>query len=285
MQQKTKYITNKQLLAEIHRSKNTFCHFAEPRFSAYDVIVSDVKEITPAFAETVLAKKANQRRRDTTEIPKTSIDQLVFRVMTFEHVPLCSDKKRKSRSADGEGHLRTNFPPFKHYVLRDGETVEVGRSHWKGDLASGKFCLEHGKINDRLAYYFMLLVERYSRRGNWRGYTYNDEMRSCALMQLSQVGLQFNEAKSDNPFAWYTTAIKNSFTRVFNVERKAQNIRDELLIMAGAAPSHTRQIEHELGQKFATQAPPAAKTPGKRGRKAKVTVTVEIEPAYPDPED
>lgn len=277
MQQKTKYITNKQLLAEIHRSKNTFCHFVEPRYSAYDAIVLDVKDVTPAFAETVLAKKATQRRRDANEIVKTSIDELVFRVMTFEHVPLCSDKKRRSRSADGEGHLRTNFPPFKHYVLRDGKPVEVGRSHWIGSLSNGHFSLDHGKINDRLAYYFMLLVERYSRRGNWRGYTYNDEMRSCALLQLSQIGLQFNEAKGDNPFAFYTTTIKNSFTRVFNVERKVQNIRDDMLVMAGAAPSYTRQIEHELGQKFADQGQAAAKAPAKRGRKAKITIEVTVE--------
>ena len=35
------------------------------------------------------------------------------------------------------------------------------------------------------------------------------------------IGLQFNEAKSDNPFAYYTTAaVNNSFTRVLNIEKK-----------------------------------------------------------------
>jgi hypothetical protein len=273
MQTKPKYITNKQLLAEIHRSKLSFCHFVEPRHSTFDAIVLDIEEITPEFAESVLAKKASQRRRDVNEVVKTSVDELVFRVMTYEHVPLCSDKKKRSRSVDGEGHLRTNFPPFKHFVLVGKNPVEVGRSHWKGDFDTGEFCLEHGKINNRLAYYFMLLVERYSRRANWRGYTYNDEMRSCALLQLSQIGLQFNEAKGDNPFAFYTTTIKNSFTRVFNVEKKVQNIRDDMLVMAGAAPSYTRQIEHELGAKFADQGN-AVKAPAKRGRKAKTTITV-----------
>jgi hypothetical protein len=284
MQQKTNYITNKQLLAEIHRSKTSYCYFVEPGYSNYDAIVTDVKDITETFANSVLAAKANQRRRDANEIRKTSVDQLVFRVMTFEHIPLCSDKKRRSRAASGEGRLRTNFPPFKHYVLRESEVVEVGRSHWKGDLETGEFSLDHGKINNRLAYYFMLLVERYSRRANWRGYTYIDEMRGSALAQLSQVGLTFDESKGDNPFAYYTQVMKSSFTRVFNVEKKVQNIRDDMLVMAGAAPSYTRQIEHELSQKFATQAPPPTKAvPTKRGRKAKVTV--EIEPAYPDSED
>ena len=90
----------------------------------------------------------------------------------------------------------------------------------------------------------MKLVERYSQRGNWRGYTYVDEMRGTALVQLAQIGLQFNEAKSDNPFAYYTATITNSFTRVLNMEKKNQNLRDDLLEQAGAMPSLTRQMKH-----------------------------------------
>ena len=92
---------------------------------------------------------------------------------------------------------------------------------------------------------FLKLVERYSQRANWRGYTYNDEMQSQALLQLSQIGLQFDESKSANPFAYYTAAITNSFTRVLNIEKRNQNIRDDLLIEAGQLPSFTRQIKHD----------------------------------------
>lgn len=87
----------------------------------------------------------------------------------------------------------------------------------------------------------MKLCERYATRSNWRGYTYNDEMRSQALLQLSQVGLQFDESKSQNPFAYYTTAITNSFTRVLNIEKRNQNIRDDILEMNNFNPSYTRQ--------------------------------------------
>jgi len=62
---------------------------------------------------------------------------------------------------------------------------------------------------------------------------------------LSQVGLQFNEAKSDNPFAYYTAAVNNSFTRVLNIEKKNQTIRDDILIDQGHLPSYSRQLEHE----------------------------------------
>jgi hypothetical protein len=66
-------------------------------------------------------------------------------------------------------------------------------------------------------------------------------MRGQALLQLSQIGLQFDESKSQNPFAYYTAAITNSFTRVLNIEKKMQNIRDDILEMNGLNPSWTRQ--------------------------------------------
>ena len=88
---------------------------------------------------------------------------------------------------------------------------------------------------------FLKLCKRYATRANWRGYTANDEMQSQALLQLSQIGLQFDESKSDNPFAYYTAAITNSFTRILNIEKKNQNIRDDLLELAQMKPSSTRQ--------------------------------------------
>jgi hypothetical protein len=66
-------------------------------------------------------------------------------------------------------------------------------------------------------------------------------MRSQALLQLSQIGLQFDESKSQNPFAYYTAAITNSFTRVLNIEKRNQNLRDDILEMNGLNPSYTRQ--------------------------------------------
>jgi hypothetical protein len=108
-------------------------------------------------------------------------------------------------------------------------------------MDTGEFCKEHGAMTNKLAHMFMKLCERYATRSNWRGYTYNDEMRSQALLQLSQIGLQFDESKSQNPFAYYTAAITNSFTRVLNVEKRNQNIRDDILEMNNLTPSYTRQ--------------------------------------------
>jgi hypothetical protein len=193
--------------------------------------------------------------------------------MTFDHIPINQDKIAKAKT-EAERHIKCNFPPFQHYIFRAGEFVCVGKSHWRGGLENGEFCNTHGKMSNRLALMFMKLVERYSHRGNWRGYTYNDEMRSQALLQLSQMGLQFDESKSEqpNPFAYFTAAVNNSFTRILNLEKRSQNIRDDLLIMNGAMPSYTRQTENDMKRldPGAAMAAAAAKAKPGRGRAKKV---------------
>jgi len=153
-------------------------------------------------------------------------------------------------------HAKVNFPPWKHLVWNPNKNryKEVARSHWKGTISTGKFCVDHGYMTDELANMCMKLTERYATRSNWRGYTYVDEMRSQALLQLSQISLQFDESKSQNPFAYYTAAITNSFTRVLNVEKRSQNIRDDLLEKAGHSPSYTRQMAHHLAIAEKTEA-------------------------------
>lgn len=259
---KVNYITNKEFLAEIHKSKNSYCHYTEAKYSDYDAIIRSLDEITDELVEATKTEKARRmvqqekaRLREAgakaSEIREVDIkpediptENLVFRVMTPKHLPLDPDRKRRGKGEEGN-HVKTPFLPFKHYILIGDTPQEVGRSHWVGTLTDGKFSMEHGRISPRLAKMFMLLVDRYARRPNWRGYTYLDEMKGYALMQLSQVGLQFDESKSDNPFAFYTSCVKNAMTRVLNLEKKNQNIRDDILVMNGMTPSFSRQYENE----------------------------------------
>ena len=287
---KVNYLTNKELLAEIHKSKNSYSYFVDPKFAAYDHIVDSLEAIDDELIQTVREAKAKKETKaerqalkdqglknhqikvedvDPLSIP---VEDIVWRVMTYEHIPLEEGRvKNPKRTADN--HTRLVFPPFKHYVIESGEHREVGRSHWKDALENGQFCQDHGKISKRLALMFMKLVERYSQRGNWRGYTYIDEMRSQALLQLSSVGLQFNEARSDNPFAYYTVTVSNAFTRVLNLEKRNQNIRDDLLIMHGVTPSITRQIDNSLAQRaLANGEVPEQKKLVRRGAPKKVVV-------------
>lgn len=272
---KTIYLSNKDLLKEIHHSKMTYCWVKSPEYYHYDLIIGDLEKfhnrknvqfpkgaITTArdnkankIATQALEKADRAWKEAGQKGPKPKLDQfaivskkipveeLVIRVPDFSHIPLEPGRKNKPK-LKADLHSKVNFPPFKHFIFVNDEWVEVARSHWKGDPDTGCFSVSHGKATDNLARMYIKLCERYSMRSNWRGYTYVEEMRGQALLQLSQIGLQFDEYKSSNPFAYYTAAITNSFTRVLNMEKKNQNIRDDLLQEAGQMPSWSRQMDH-----------------------------------------
>jgi len=259
---RTNYLNNKDILKEIHKSKGSFCEFTEPDYANYDLIwTNTIEKITKKAVKEARqnrAERLTQLKCDELGIKKAKIGDdevrfrdikdtdVIIRVYTFDHIPDDPDRKTNPKTI-ADTKVKLNFIPFKHYKMKDDGTWElVGISHWKGGFQNGHFSMTHGKITNKLAMMYMKLCQRYGSRGNWRGYTYNDEMQSQALLQLSQIGLQFDESKSANPFAYYTAAITNSFTRILNVEKKHQSLRDDLLQEAGVSPSYTRQIEHEM---------------------------------------
>mgnify|MGYP007107844326 CR=1 FL=1 len=260
---RVKYLNNRDLLAQIHASKNTYCSYVTPEDASYELIVANLKKINAsavAQARKAKAKRLTQeaweeakaaglkkiKLADYTVSPrKIEKTDLVFRVMMFDHVPMDAERKKNPKTT-ADHHSKVNFPPFQHYKFdKKDKLVCIGKSHWVGGMNNGHFSVDHGKMTNQLAMMYMKLCERYGTRANWRGYTYNDEMQSQALMQLSQIGLQFDESKSENPFAYYTAAITNSFTRILNIEKKNQAIRDDLLEFNGMMPSFTRQNENE----------------------------------------
>ena len=103
---------------------------------------------------------------------------------------------------------------------------------------------ERGRITDRLARMLMLLTDRYSRKANFNGYSFREDMVSAALINLVQNALKFDPEKSHNPFAFYTTAIKNSFLQYMLDEKKQRYIRDQLLTEAGQDASHSFMESH-----------------------------------------
>jgi hypothetical protein len=267
------YLNNRDILKEIHASKNTYCWYRDRVLDhQYDIILPSTDKINQRTIVEARKSRADRIKRETGEVidqKKIPNTDLVFRITAWDHIPKAPKKITKAEAKkrrleeildldDAQeddplaglidepvldmNHVRLNFPPFEHYRIDDNKTpFIVGRSHWRGDLATGEFCREHGNMTRKLATMFMKLCERYATRSNWRGYTYNEEMRGQALLQLSQIGLQFDESKSQNPFAYYTAAITNSFTRILNIEKKNQNIRDDILEINGLNPSWTRQ--------------------------------------------
>lgn len=278
------YLNNKDILKEIHESKNSYCYFTKPEYHRYDLIIDmphdPIESSLKQAAKSSVIKEAKEVRAarlsietgekvDPKKIPTTD---LVFRVMTWDHIPVAPKQPRKTvkkktakdifefdepdvdeifadledtttkDEVDDMVHVKVNFPPFQHYKIDENGTLYcVGKSHWDGDLETGTFSKEHGKITNKLAKMYLMLCDKYAMKFNWRGYTYVDEMKASAVLQLTYVGLRFNEAKSANPFAYYTAAITNSFCRVLNTEKRSQNIRDDILEINGLNPSWSRQ--------------------------------------------
>lgn len=231
---RTKYLTNAELMREIHEAKKSYCIYEGDQYQDYDIIVDSLDAVSEETFE--LGKKSRSTRDDTA----ITNEQVVIRVMCDDHIPrIVSDDPEK------QDKLPTlPFPPFKHFVLVGGEFVEVARSHWKSDsgIDAGHYCIDHGDITNSLSRMIILIVKRYSTKGNWRG-PHLDEMIATGVFQLYRAALKFNEAKSNNPFSFYTTIITNAFRGVLNDEKKVRRLRDDLMIAHGELPSFGRQLE------------------------------------------
>ena len=194
------YLNNKDILKEIHKSKNTYCTFTNPAYADYDMILPDVGKInkknimqarrdraerlTKLAHETAFAETGVKRKLDEFEVKLKDVKDtdVVFRVMTWDHVPVDDAKSRKAalKQMEEDGlpmseydddsdidisnntkYVKCNFPPFHHYMVNDeGTPVCVGKSHWRGDLETGEWSRDHGAMTKKLAHMFMKLCER-----------------------------------------------------------------------------------------------------------------------------
>jgi hypothetical protein len=260
---KRNYLNNRDLLKEIHKSKNSYCSFVTEDSHIYDIILPSLEKIN---RNTISQARKNLADRLTKENYENAVKNgqvekqeeflvnyknikktdLVFRIVTYDHIPEAPGRKKNPKNVQ-DHYVKLNFPPFQHYKIDENDIPYcVGKSHWLGGMENGYFSTDHGQMTNTLAKMFMVMCERYGSKWNWRGYTYNDEMKSQALLQLAQVGLQFDESKSQNPFAYYTATITNSFTRILNTEKKNQNIRDDMLEMNGYNSSFGRQMDAHM---------------------------------------
>ena len=255
---KVNYLNNKDILLEIHKSKSSFCSYIDESYANFDIILPATDNInirTIAEAKRNKAKKLTQKIFEghkaqgkkiklaecEVDYRKITKEELIFRIMTYDHIPDEFGRKKTPKTI-ADTKVKLNFPPFQHYKFDENNELQcVGKSHWIEGMENGSFSKDHGRATNKLAMMWIKLCERYATRGNVRGYTYNDEMKGQAILQLSQIGLQFDESKSQNPFAYYTAAVTNSFVRVINIEKRNQNIRDDILEINNLNPSFTRQ--------------------------------------------
>lgn len=122
----------------------------------------------------------------------------------------------------------------KDFITQAGKTIYLSN---KELLIAVKESKEKGYMMDKLARMLQLLCSKYAKKGNFVNYSYNEDMQSYAMMMLVRTWNSFNPEKSNNPFAFFTQCIKNSFIQYLNHEKRQRVIRDELLVDQGMNPS------------------------------------------------
>ena len=162
------YLNNRDLLKEIHLSKNTYSSFVADGDDVYDIILPNVEKIN---IRTIAQAKRNQADRlqkqayeaaraegqkvkqadFAVDWKKINKQDVVFRVMTHDHIPLHPGRKKNPKTV-ADHHVQCNFPPFQHFTLDDDDVaVCVGKSHWEGGLENGNFSKAHGRTTNKLA--------------------------------------------------------------------------------------------------------------------------------------
>lgn len=127
-------------------------------------------------------------------------------------------------------------------VKREKATSNKGHYVQKEDLLKEVIeCKKTGVLSSKLAGYLHLIAERYSFSPSFCRFSFREDMVSFALVNLVANWHKFDPERSDQPFSFYTTAVYRSFLQYLADEKKQRDIRDELLVEAGANPSFSFQ--------------------------------------------
>lgn len=117
------------------------------------------------------------------------------------------------------------------------KTKEKGYLSNKEMFAELLICQKLNRVSDKLGRMYVILATRYASKPNFSGYSYKSEMIGTGILACVNALNKFDPTKSENPFAYYTSVIHNSFIQILNKEKRQQQIRDQLLVDANYNPS------------------------------------------------
>jgi DNA-directed RNA polymerase specialized sigma subunit len=105
-------------------------------------------------------------------------------------------------------------------------------------LAALQKCHDADAMTPEFARMITLLADRYGSRFEYADYApHIDDMKAVAVMNIVRAWRSFDLEKYDNPFAYFTQAIKHTFWQYVHQEKKHRLNRDHLLIENGELPS------------------------------------------------
>ena len=87
-------------------------------------------------------------------------------------------------------------------------------------------------VDNYLGSCFLKIANHLSYRPNFINYTFRDDMISDGIENCLQYLKNFNPAKSNNPFAYFTQIIYYAFIRRIQKEKKQSNIKYRMIEQA-----------------------------------------------------
>ena len=119
----------------------------------------------------------------------------------------------------------------EHYV-NNKEFLEAMKAYKKLVNKAKREKKEKPPVTDYIGKCFLKIANHLSYRPNFINYTFRDDMISDGIENCLQYLDNFNPAKSNNPFAYFTQIIYYAFVRRIQKEKKQVTIKHKLIMDA-----------------------------------------------------
>src|SRR6056300_1536766 len=116
----------------------------------------------------------------------------------------------------------------EHYV-NNKEFLEAMKLYRKSVNKAIKDKKPKPPVTDYIGGCFLKIANHLSYRPNFINYTFRDDMISDGIENCLQYLDNFNPAKSNNPFAYFTQIIYYAFIRRIQKEKKQTNIKYRMI--------------------------------------------------------
>ena len=117
----------------------------------------------------------------------------------------------------------------EHYV-NNKEFLEAMKAYRKSVNKAKKEKKEKPLVTNYIGSCFLKIAKHLSYRPNFINYTFRDDMISDGIENCLQYLDNFNPAKSNNPFAYFTQIIYYAFIRRIQKEKKQTTIKHKLIM-------------------------------------------------------
>ena len=120
----------------------------------------------------------------------------------------------------------------EHYV-NNKEFLEAMKAYRKSVNKAKREKTEKPPVTNYIGSCFLKIANHLSYRPNFINYTFRDDMISDGIENCLQYLDNFNPAKSNNPFAYFTQIIYYAFIRRIQKEKKQTIIKQKLIMKSG----------------------------------------------------